>query len=216
MWGATRRVFPFLVQKKKRPEEPRKNARFVGQGRYKKTKKINAKNKAKNLSWLGNFFLGGEGYSEYFDLGILFIFVPDVLPLSFFFLEKIPPWKKNAKKLCWLTNNFSWRFLWFFWKVTLKKKNDQEEPRSPKTGNLKAHSVLRAPFFMKQFIFLLGLVSSFDWGSANSEQRVSSHLKPLTDKRMWNFLAMMKCTMCLKKIRSSSDISKRVLRMIHQ
>ena len=37
--------------------------------------------------------------------------------------------------MTWLTNNFSWRFFGFFEEVTLKKKNGQEEPRPPRTGN---------------------------------------------------------------------------------
>ena len=125
-------------EKKKRPRRAKKNwpSLLAKEGIKKSKKNQSSKKNCQDFILASQFFfLARKDFSENFFLGILVVFIRNVLPLSFFFLKKYHTEKKNAKKLTWLTNNFSWRLFGFFEKVTLKKKHGQESPRSPRTGN---------------------------------------------------------------------------------
>ena len=139
--GATLRVFPFLAREKKSQKSQVKTPGLLAKEGIKKQNKNQClKKKAKNLSWLANFFLGKEGFSEYFDLGILLIFFPDVLPLSFFFLKKYHPEKKTPRNYIGLPIIFLGDFCDFLEKSPSKKKKTTKKSQHREKREISRHT----------------------------------------------------------------------------
>ena len=84
--------FPVLGAKKKTAKKSKKNSpRLLTKEVIKKQKKISVKKRKTAKIWLANFFSWqGRIFLKIFCLGILFVFIPDVLSLLVSFSKKLP------------------------------------------------------------------------------------------------------------------------------